>query len=160
MSQAHPILRIFDCYLLSLTGELSDTEVENLQRRVLERLWNEPALGLVLDVTGLDIIDSYMARVFDDLGLATAAMGARTVLVGLKPAIAITLVEMGIELAHVMVALNVDAGLNLLRKHGSGVSKSGLSRRERALERVRAELSERRDELLAAMRSQNRGSSS
>lgn len=125
---AVPVLRVLDCYLVSLTGGLSDTAILDLQRSLLERLWNEQALGLVIDVSALDLIDSYMARVFDDLGLAVSAMGARTILVGLRPEIAITLVEMGIELKHIQVALNTDNALKMLHQQSSLQSQSKSSK--------------------------------
>lgn len=110
-----PILKIYGCLLISFVHDLSDEQIEAVHTAALNRIKNEEIAGLLLDVTGLDLIDSFMARSLDDLGIAAKAMGCRTVIAGLKPAIAMTLVEMGIELDHLVPVLNVDAGLSILQ---------------------------------------------
>lgn len=151
MSIQVPILTIYDCLLISFVHDLSDAQVEELQEAALQRLKAEEVVGLLLDVTGLDLIDSFMARSLDDLGIAAKAMGCRTVVAGLKPTIAMTLVEMGIELDHLTPVLNVDAGLSLLR----GGARSGQRRvngvhglRSLAAQSVKQHLAQRRDQIL------------
>ena len=76
------------------------------------------ATGVIIDVSGLEIMDSYIARIINDVGKNAQIMGAKAVLTGLQPAVAITLIEMGMELENVETALNLEAGLQKLSWEG------------------------------------------
>ena len=109
-----PIIEMRGQLLVSVQRELSDVDAVALQDDILARLRETGAGGVILDVTGMEIVDSYIARVFNDVGSSAASMGARTVLVGLRPAVAMTLVEMDVELTRVRSELTLDRALTYL----------------------------------------------
>jgi rsbT antagonist protein RsbS len=111
-----PILKIEDFLLVSVQTELHDRMAEELQKDIVEMLAQTNARGVVIDVTSLEVVDSFLGRLIGETANMTGIMGARTVLVGLQPAVAITLVEFGIELKGVHTALNMDKGLQWLRQ--------------------------------------------
>jgi rsbT antagonist protein RsbS len=112
-----PILKIEDFLIVSVQVELHDRMAEDLQRDIIEELAATNARGILIDVTALDIVDSFLGRLIGDTARMTGIMGARTVLVGLQPAVAITLVELGIELSGVHTTLNMEKGLEWLRRN-------------------------------------------
>lgn len=111
-----PILRVRGHLLVSVQIELSDEVVEQLQRDVLERIEQERARrgGLLIDISGLEIVDTYVARVLADTAAMARLMGRQTVICGMRPEVAFTLVQMGYLLESVRTALDVDDGLELL----------------------------------------------
>lgn len=111
---AIPILRIGQTLLTSIQVELRDTVADAFQEDVLTELSRTGCRGLIVDITAMDTVDSYVARVLADTGKMAAVMGARTVLVGMRPEVAATLVRMGYLMEGVATALNVDDGLELL----------------------------------------------
>jgi len=117
-----PILKIEDFLLVSVQTELHDKMAEELQKDIVEKLAQTNARGVLIDVTSLDVVDSFLGRLIGDTANMTRIMGARTVLVGLQPAVAITLVEFGVELKGVHTALNMDKGLQWLRQSLQDVS--------------------------------------
>lgn len=82
----------------------------------MDRVRESGARGVVLDVSGVEIIDSYITRILNDIGRSVRFMGADCYLVGVRPAVAMTLVEMGVELDSVQTALNLDLALARLEK--------------------------------------------
>lgn len=111
-----PILKIEDTLLVSIQTEMHDSLAEDLQRDILSMLSSTQAKGVLLDVTAIQVIDSFLGRMIGDTATMARLMGARTVLVGLQPAVAITLMELGMRLTGVHTALNIDQGLAWLRK--------------------------------------------
>jgi rsbT antagonist protein RsbS len=109
-----PILRIRSFLLVSVQVELHDTLAEDFQRDILRALERERSDGLIIDISGLDMVDSYVARVLVETGRMAKLMGARTVIVGMRPEVAATLIRMGYAMEGVQTALNVDEGLELL----------------------------------------------
>jgi rsbT antagonist protein RsbS len=115
-----PILRIKDTLLVTVQVDLHDRLAEAFQADMLATIERQGAAGLVIDISGLDIVDSYVARVLAETARMTSLMGAETVIVGMRPEVAATLVRMGYTMSGVRTALDVDAGLGLLsRGHGS-----------------------------------------
>lgn len=112
-----PILKIEDFLIVSVQTELHDRLAENLQYDIVSELGRTGARGVLIDVTALDIVDSFLGRLIGDTASMTRIMGAKTVLVGLQPAVAITLVELGFELAGVHTALNLERGMEWLRSN-------------------------------------------
>ncbi|MBF0509459.1 MAG: STAS domain-containing protein [Deltaproteobacteria bacterium] len=112
-----PIMKIEDFLLVSVQTELHDKLAEELQKDIVERLAKTNAKGVLIDVTALDVVDSFLGRLIGDTAGMTSIMGAKTVLVGVQPAVAITLVEFGIELRGIHTALNMEKGLQWLRKN-------------------------------------------
>lgn len=110
-----PILRVGDTLLITVHTELHDTVAEAFQEDVLAAIEKNGASGLIIDISGLDMVDSYVARVLADTGRMARLMGTRSVLVGMRPEVAATLVRMGYPMEGVQTALGVDDGLALLR---------------------------------------------
>ncbi len=114
--QSVPIIQIRNCLLVSIQIELHDRLALDLQAALMERVRESGAKGVVLDVSGVEIIDSYITRILNDIGRSVRFMGADCYLVGVRPAVAMTLVEMGVELDAVETALNLDLALARLEK--------------------------------------------
>jgi rsbT antagonist protein RsbS len=109
-----PILRVGRNLLVTVQTELHDAVAEAFQEDLLVAIEKSGAAGLLIDITGLDMVDSYVARVLADTGKMASLMGARTVLVGMRPEVAATLVRMGYLMTGIRTALNVDDGLAIL----------------------------------------------
>ena len=113
-TQRIPIVRLSGKLIVSIQTALSDTVVDRLQQDVAAACERGDARGLVVDVSGVDVLDSYITRSLRDLAVMARLMGVETVVCGLRPAVAMTLVEMGMELPGVRTALNLDRALSLL----------------------------------------------
>ncbi|TVQ92210.1 MAG: STAS domain-containing protein [Deltaproteobacteria bacterium] len=111
-----PILQIRGTLIAALQGELSDRVAERFQQDVLARIERTGARGLMLEISSLDIVDTYVARALADTAQMARLMGTRTVIVGMRPEVAATLVQMGYQLDGIEAALNVDHGLELLER--------------------------------------------
>jgi rsbT antagonist protein RsbS len=109
-----PILRIGGLLLVTVHVDLHDAVAHALQNDVLSAIERFDAKGLVVDISGLDMVDTYVARVLAETGRMAKLMGARTVLVGMQPEVAATLMRMGYAMTGVQTALNVEEGLELL----------------------------------------------
>ena len=114
MSGQIPILRIGSTLLATVHIELRDAVAEAFQADVLMAIEKSGATGLVIDISGLDMVDSYVARIIAETGRMAKLMGTDTVLVGIRPEVAATLVRMGYAMDGVRTALNLDDGLALL----------------------------------------------
>ena len=120
-----PVLRIGSTLLASIQVELRDTIADAFQEDILDTIAKTGATGLVIDITGLEIVDSYVARVLANTGRMATLMGTDTVVVGMRPVVAATLVRMGFRMEGVRTALDVDDGLALIsdllaRRHSGG----------------------------------------
>lgn len=109
-----PILRVSGILLASIQNELHDTSAQAFQQDVLKAIEKSRSRGLVIDITGLDMVDTFVARILTDTGRMAKLMGTETVLVGMRPEVAATLVRMGFSMAGVQTALNIDEGMALL----------------------------------------------
>jgi rsbT antagonist protein RsbS len=109
-----PILRVANNLLVTVQTDLHDAVAELFQEDLLAEIEKSGAAGLLIDVTGLDVVDSYVARVLADTAKMAKLMGTETVIVGIRPEVAATLVRMGYAMTGVRTALNVDEGLVLL----------------------------------------------
>ena len=114
MSGQIPILRIGSTLLATVHIELRDAVAEAFQADVLLAIEKTGSTGLVIDISGLDMVDSYVARIVAETGRMAKLMGTDTVLVGMRPEVAATLVRMGYGMEGVRTALNLDDGLELL----------------------------------------------
>jgi rsbT antagonist protein RsbS len=121
MSGQIPILRIGSTLLATVHIELRDAVAEAFQADVLLAIERTGATGLVIDISGLDMVDSYVARIVAETGRMAKLMGTDTVLVGMRPEVAATLVRMGYGMEGVRTALNLDDGLEIL---GHVIAKS------------------------------------
>lgn len=111
-----PILEIEGFLIVSIQQELHDRLALELQNDILDRIVKTEAQGVIIDITSVEVVDSFLGRLISDTATMSALMGTKTVLVGLQPAVAITLVELGLELEGVHTALNMEKGLKWLRK--------------------------------------------
>ncbi|KMS85273.1 MULTISPECIES: STAS domain-containing protein [Streptomyces] len=114
-----PVLALGDILLVSLQGELHDGMAEQLQHDITERIATSRVTGVVLDISGVDIVDSFLGRVLAEIASTASLLAARTVLAGMRPAVAITLVELGLTLPGLVTALDVDRAMELLSQRGS-----------------------------------------
>lgn len=120
-----PILKSGDILITSIQIALTDREALQFQDDVLAEVARADAKGLVIDITAMDVVDSFMARVLNETANMAQLMGTRTVIAGMRPAVALTLVEMGRRLVGVETALNLEQGLTrLLRLTGEGPAMS------------------------------------
>ncbi len=118
-----PILRLGRTLIASIQTELRDQVANAFQEDVLAALERRSADGLLIDISGIETVDTYVARVLAESGRMARLMGAQTVLVGMRPEIAATLVRMGYEMAGIQTALNLEEGLALLRRDRRTKSK-------------------------------------
>ncbi|MFC4736532.1 STAS domain-containing protein [Bacillus daqingensis] len=110
-----PILKLHDYLLISVQVELDDQTALQFQEDVLEKIHEEGSRGVVIDLTSVDMIDSFIAKVLGDVVDMSNLMGAKVVLTGIQPAVAITLIDMGIVLDEVPTALDLEQGLERLQ---------------------------------------------
>jgi rsbT antagonist protein RsbS len=115
-----PILRLGGTLLASVQTELRDQVAQAFQEDVLAALELREADGLVVDISGLEVVDTYVARVLVETARMAKLMGANTVLVGMRPEIAATLVRMGYAMDGVQTALNLEEGLARLKPATGG----------------------------------------
>ncbi|KDN81220.1 STAS domain-containing protein [Kitasatospora sp. NPDC059646] len=116
MSDRVPILRIGQVLLVSIQIDLEDQTVLDLQDDLAERIVATGAGGVVIDITALEIVDSFVGRMLANTAAISRMLDAETVVVGMRPAVAITLVELGLSLGGVRTALTLDKGLALLER--------------------------------------------
>ena len=111
-----PVLKISDFLIVTIQIALDDETALRLQEDVLEEISKTKAKGLLIDITAVDIVDSFMGRMIRDIARMARLMGPPTVVVGMQPAVAITLVELGLKMTGVQCALNLEKGLLMLRE--------------------------------------------
>ena len=111
--QRIPILKVGRVLIVPIQVDMDDQTVIHLQERILSELERTGARGVLIDISLLEMVDSFIGRVLSDIAAMARIMDARTVVVGMQPAVAITLVELGLELRGVDTVLNVDEGIKL-----------------------------------------------
>ena len=115
-----PILRMGEFLLVTIQVDMHDRLAMTLQDDLTNRISKTGARGVLIDISSLEIVDSFIGRMLGNIASMSRVLDADTVVVGMQPAVAITLVELGMSLAGVRTALNVDAGMELLRKSMNG----------------------------------------
>src|SRR6202167_2929093 len=110
-----PILQIGDCMLVSIQVDMHDRLAMELQDDLTSRILRDRARGVMIDISALEIVDSFIGRMLNNIAAMSRILDAVTVVVGMRPAVAITLVELGLALNGVRTALNVDKGLAMIR---------------------------------------------
>src|SRR6202042_3742657 len=111
-----PILRMGNFLRVTIQGGMHDKLALTLQDDLTNRISEVNAKGVLIDISSLEIVDSFIGRMLANIASMSRVLDADTVVVGMQPAVAITLVELGMSLPGVRTALNVDAGMALLRK--------------------------------------------
>jgi rsbT antagonist protein RsbS len=109
-----PIIAFWDLLLVPLQGDVTDDIAARLVAEVLERIHKTGASGLMIDITGLWLVDSHLCAVLSKLAAAASLMGARTIISGMKPEIAMALETMGVGLGDVTATLDLETALGLL----------------------------------------------
>jgi rsbT antagonist protein RsbS len=122
-----PILKMGDLLLVSIQVDMHDQLALGLQDDLTNRIAETSARGVLIDISALEMVDSFIGRVLANIAAMSRVLDAETVVVGMRPAVAITLVELGLSLPGVRTALNVERGMELLRAsvvstpaHGAG----------------------------------------
>lgn len=110
-----PILQMGRFLLVTIQVDLYDRLALNLESDLVQMVSKTGARGVLIDISALSIVDSFMGRIIGNIGNMSKIMDAETVVVGMQPAVAITLIELGLELKGVSTALNVEKGMALLQ---------------------------------------------
>ncbi|RDW17175.1 RsbT antagonist protein RsbS [Oceanobacillus arenosus] len=106
-----PILKLYNYLLISIQTEIDDKTAIQFQEDLLDKIHKTGATGVVIDLTSVEIIDSFIAKVLGDVITMSDLMGAKVVLTGIQPAVAITLIDLGIHMQKVATALDLEQGL-------------------------------------------------
>ena len=114
------VIKIGNCLVATIDQDLGDTEAMTLQELINERIEKTGATGVLLDISTLLTIDSFLGRLLHEITLGARLLGAETVIAGMQPAIAMTLVELGLPLHGIRSALDADRGLRMLGNHLNG----------------------------------------
>jgi rsbT antagonist protein RsbS len=110
-----PILRMGEFLLVTIQVDMQDQLALRLQDDLTHAIEKKGAKGVLVDISALEMVDSFIGRMIADISGMARILDAKTVLVGMQPAVAITLVELGLSLPGVATALNVERGMQLLR---------------------------------------------
>lgn len=111
-----PILKMGDFLLVTIQVDMHDRLVMALQDDLTEKISKHSSKGVLIDISALEIVDSFIGRMIANIAAMSRVLDAKTVVTGMQPAVAITLVELGLSLDGVQTALNVDRGIALLHK--------------------------------------------
>ncbi|MFD7701081.1 STAS domain-containing protein [Streptomyces caelestis] len=120
MTDRVPVLKIGEVLLVSIQTDLDDQMVLDLQEDLSNRIVATGAKGVVIDISALEIVDSFVGRMLANNAAVSRILGAETIVVGMRPAVAMTLVELGLSMSGVRTALNLERGLKLLRRIAAG----------------------------------------
>ena len=110
-----PILKMGDFLLVSIQVDMHDRLAMALQDDLTEKIVKSRAHGVLIDISSLDVVDSFIGRMLGHIASMSRILDAETVVVGMRPAVAITLVELGLSLPGIRTALNIEKGMDLLR---------------------------------------------
>lgn len=114
------ILKMGSCLLVSIQIDMDDRTAMQLQDDLTERIVKHRAKGVLIDISALDVVDSFIGRMLANTAAMARVLDADTVVVGMQPSVAITLVELGLSLKGVRSALNVERGMALLQANEAG----------------------------------------
>jgi rsbT antagonist protein RsbS len=113
MSESISVLKVRNVLLVAMPGDPDDATVSALQNRTLQAMEEHDVKGLILDLTKVEILDSYFARTVAETAKMVTLMGGETFIAGMRPSVAITATELGVTLGTTKTVLNVDLALNL-----------------------------------------------
>ena len=109
------IIKVGQSLIVTVPEDLSDTEAMELQEAISARIETMNASGVLLDLASLETVDSFLGRLLGDIAMGARLLGAETVVAGMQPSVAITLVELGLELKGIRAALDAEQGLHYLQ---------------------------------------------
>jgi rsbT antagonist protein RsbS len=121
-----PILKMGDCLLVSIQVDMHDRLAMQLQDDLTAQIAASAARGVLIDISALEMVDSFIGRMLGNIAAMSRVLDAETVVVGMRPAVAITLVELGMSLSGVRTALNVEKGMELLAASVAVVAGGGI----------------------------------
>ena len=121
-----PILKMGHFLLVTIQIDLYDRLATNLESDLVQMVDKYGSRGVLIDISALSIVDSFMGRILGNIGSMSKVMDAETVVVGMQPAVAITLIELGLSLQGVHTALNVEKGMELLREKIGNIESDDL----------------------------------
>jgi rsbT antagonist protein RsbS len=119
-----PILKIGDILLVSIQIDMEDHVALELQENLADRIVQTGCHGVIIDISALDIVDSFVGRTLATIASISRVLDAQTVVVGMRPAVAITLVELGLSLDGVRTALDLEKGLAILRRRAAETGRA------------------------------------
>ena len=125
-----PILKMGGFLLVTIQVDMHDRLAMQLQDDLTHRIVQARARGVLIDISSLEVVDSFIGRMLANIAAMARVLDARTVVVGMRPAVAITLVELGLSLSGVRTALNVERGMELIKRTVDAAGDSGASREE------------------------------
>ncbi len=111
-----PILKLGDALLVTIQVDMHDQLANALEEDLTGKIVATRAKGVLIDISALEIVDSFIGRMLDNIAAVSRVLDAETVVVGMRPAVAITLVELGLSLSGVRTALNVDRGMAIIQR--------------------------------------------
>ena len=111
-----PILKMGLCLIVSIQVDMDDRTAVTLQDDLMAQIVKQRAKGVLIDISALDVVDSFIGRMLANTAAMAGILDADTVVVGMQPSVAITLVELGLSLTGVRSALNIERGMELLRR--------------------------------------------
>lgn len=111
-----PILKMGDCLLVTIQVDMHDRLAMSLQDDLTDKIAKTHARGVLIDISALEVVDSFIGRMLGNIAAMARVLDAATVVVGMRPAVAITLVELGLELPGVKTALDVEKGMALIQR--------------------------------------------
>jgi len=114
-----PILKLGDALLVTIQVDMHDQLATALEEDLTGRIVSAGARGVLIDISALEVVDSFIGRMLDNIAAVSRILDADTVVVGMRPAVAITLVELGLSLSGVKTALNVERGMAMISRHGA-----------------------------------------
>jgi len=123
-----PILKMGPYLLVTIQVDMHDRVAMTLQEELTEQIVSQKARGVLLDISSVNVVDSFIGRMIGNIAGISRVLDAETVVVGMRPAVAITLVELGMALSGVRTALSVDAGMALLKSNGKIATNGRLAR--------------------------------
>ncbi len=118
-----PILKLGELLLVTIQVDMHDELALTLQNDLTEKIVKTQARGVLIDISGLELVDSFIGRMLSNLASMARVLDAETVVAGMQPAVAITLVELGLSLPGIRTALNVEQGMALLERVQAGEAR-------------------------------------
>ena len=123
-----PILKMGNCLLVTIQVDMHDRLAMTLQDDLTQKIVSTRAKGVLIDISSLEVVDSFIGRMLANIAAMARVLDARTVVVGMRPAVAITLVELGLSLPGVRTALNVEKGMALITREDDSEDQGAAGR--------------------------------
>lgn len=110
-----PIIKLGKYLIVTIQEELTDAMAVEAQKKILNRIQETGAKGLLIDLSVIDVIDSFLGRVLNDTATMASLMGTKTIVAGIQPGVAVTFMELGLKMRNVYTVLDIEQGLEFLK---------------------------------------------